>query len=548
MKMLRTFIDKNIARLRKLRASAAARRFMAHNRRVFSPPRNEAKDAPVVLFELSSMQSGHISFSYVANALAEHHNARIEAYLPATPKGWKAKLLFWAGRAFGFETCGIYRSFGTAGFFAVDPTAAQRERALSIYREIQPRLRSLRDVEELRVKDVLVGDLVYDTYLMRLRKPTVYLDDPDFHALLREMVSAIVFWQDYMDSHDVRAINVTHCVYDVALPLRVAVQRDIPVYQTTAAHVYRLTETDLFAYNDFYYFRERFAALPREEQEAGLAEAKKRIDRRFAGEVGVDMSYSSKSAYGANRHGQLLKPSPRGKILVATHCFFDSPHAYGNNIFTDFYEWVDFLGQMTEVTDYDWYIKTHPDVLPQSRAIIDRFLVKYPKFHLLPGDASHHQIIAEGIDVVLTTYGTIGFEYAALGVPVMNASMCNPHVAYDFNLHPKDVDDYRRMLVNAEWKNLKIDKASVYEYYFMRYVRTTPNIFFQDFDRAIKDLGGYFGQFTDAVYDRWLAEWTPEQHQAILAGVRSMIRSGDFRMDYSHHGAELRREPAGAEA
>lgn len=546
--MLSSFINTNIARAKKFTVPAAARRFMAHNRRVFSPPRGTAKDAPVVLFELSTMQSGHISYSYLANALAALHGARIEAYLPVAPAGWKRKLLFGIWRTLGLEHFGIYRSFGTSGFFAVKPDAEQQERARSICAQLKQGLRTLRDLEDLTIDGIWVGDLIYDTYLMRMRKPTVDLDAADFQGLLQEMIEAVVFWGDYLDKHDVRGINVSHCVYDVAIPLRMAVRRDIPVYQVTATHLYRLTQANLFAYNDFFYYRERFAALPRHVREAGIAEAKRRIDRRFAGEVGVDMSYSTKSAYGASRHAQLLKPSPRKKVLIATHCFFDSPHSYGNNIFPDFYEWLDFLGRVTEVTDYDWYIKTHPDFLPGTKEIIDAFVAKYPKFTLLPSDASHHQIIAEGIDLALTTYGTIAFEYAALGLPVINASQCNPHIAYDFNLHAKDADDYRRMLVNAEWGQLKIDKTSVYEYYFMRNIYNTQDLFFRDYDQAVEDLGGYYGQFTPAVYDRWLAEWTPERHQSILAGLKRMILSQDFRMDYTHYGRDFRIEPVEARA
>lgn len=546
--MLSNLIRTNIARAKKFAVSAAARRFMAHNRRVFSPPRDKSKDVPIVLFELSTMQSGHISYSYLANALAELHGARIEAYLPSAPAGWKRKLLFEVGRVLGLEYFGIYRSFGTSEFFAVKPGREQQERARKICAQVKQRLRNLRDLEDLTIEGVWVGDLIYDTYLMRMRKPTVDLNGEEFQALLQEMIEAIVFWDDYFDTHDVRGINVSHCVYDVALPLRVAVRRNIPVYQVTATHLYRLTQANLFAYNDFFYFRERFAALPRHVREAGIAEAKRRIERRFAGEVGVDMSYSTKSAYGTSRHTQLLTPSPRKKILIATHCFFDSPHSYGNNVFPDFYEWLDCLGRVTEITDYDWYIKTHPDFLPGTKEVIDAFVAKYPKFTLLPSDASHHQIIAEGIDVALTTYGTIAFEYAALGIPVINASQCNPHIAYDFNLHAKDADDYRRMLVNAEWEQLKIDKTSVYEYYFMRNIYNTQDLFFRDYEQAIADLGGYYGQFTPAVYDRWLAEWTPEKHRAILDGLKRMILSEDFRMNYTHYGRDFSIEPKEARA
>ena len=95
LKMLSDFFNKNFARAMKFKVTAAARRFMAHNRRVFAPPRNGSKRDPVVLLELSTMELGHISYSYLANALAELHGARIEAYLPSVQAGLNAKILFW---------------------------------------------------------------------------------------------------------------------------------------------------------------------------------------------------------------------------------------------------------------------------------------------------------------------------------------------------------------------------------------------------------------------------------------------------------------------
>ena len=205
-------------------------------------------------------------------------------------------------------------------------------------------------------------------------------------------------------------------------------------------------------------------------------------------------------------------------------------------MFPDFFEWLDFLGNITNETDYDWYIKTHPDYLAGTKEIIDGFVAKYPKFTLLPADASHHQIIAEGISCALTVYGTIAFEYAALGIPVINASRNNPHIAYDFNLHAKDVEDYRRLLIGLDELNFTIDKQQVYEYYFMRYIFNTEDLFFNDYKTTIDQLGGYDNQFCLLVYEIWLKEWNLEKHRAIISSLQSFIHSGDFRMDYRHFG------------
>ena len=485
------------------------------------------------------MQSAHIAYSYLANVLATEYKAGITAYVPRALCGRWQRLAYILKKLLRLNEFGVYESFGVSDFLSIKVSSTQSTKATALLEGILDKVHTKREIEELTINGVWLGDLIYDTYLKRYSKPTIDIDCREFQDSLRESLELFVFWEAYFDSHDVRAVNVSHCVYDLAIPLRLAVARNIPVFQASATHVYRMSRIDLFAYNDFHYFRERFAALPQAVQLAGVEEARRRIERRFAGKVGVDMAYSTKSAYGASRHARLLRESSRKKILVATHCFFDSPHSYGKNVFPDFYEWLDFLGKISEVTDYDWYIKTHPDYLAGTKEIIENFIARYPRFTLLPADASHHQIIAEGIDVALTVYGTIAFEYAALGIPVINNSLNNPHIAYGFNLHSKDDDDYRRLLLGLDAIEFSIPKEQVFEYYFMRYIYNTEDLFFDSYDAAEKALGGYKGQFSPAVYERWLDEWSPQKHNAILAALRRFVQSGDFRMDYSHYGREI---------
>lgn len=528
-------------RLRNLKSVPAVALFMEHCRRVF-PTLHTADDAPVVLMEFNEMHSSHIAYSYLANVLAEQANARIVAYLPRTLSSWRERLSFSIRSVFGLDIYGIYRSFGTAEFLTISPDTQQRARVAAMLPGVLESLKTKSNLETLVIDGAWIGDLVYDTYLMRFRRPTVDLASEEFRLFLQESLECFVFWQDYIARHRIAGINVSHCVYNLAMPLRLAVLRDIPVFQASLTHIYRPNRNELFAYNDFLHYRERFIALPLDVRKAGLAMAQERIERRFAGEVGVDMHYSTRSAYAKSSHVQLLKLSPRKKLLVATHCFFDSPHSFGNNLFPDFYEWLEFLGRLSSETDYDWYIKTHPDYLPGTMEIIQGFIARYPKFTLLPADASHHQIIAEGIDVALTVYGTIAFEYAALGKPVINCSVNNPHVAYDFNMHPRSVDEYRQLLLNVDHLPLKIDKEQVYEYYFMHHLYNTQDLFLEDYAGTVGAMGGYAAQFTPAMFDQWLAQWTPERHKLLISALRTFIDSGDFRMEYSH------RQPQSAHA
>lgn len=514
--------------------------FTKHNLHCFSETiRTTNSIGPEVLFELNGAHSAHIAYSYLANVLATKYGARIIAYRPTVTQSFLRSLEWNLSRYLSLREFAVYRSFNVSDFLQPQLNSSQSDMARKLTDQILGKIKNKSDVESIQIDGVWLGDLIYDSYLMTFKKPTIEITDECFQGFLLSAISLYIFWNDYFNHHDVRAVNVSHCVYITAIPLRIAVSRNIPAFQINAQSLYRLSKQNLFAYTDFFDYREAFRSLPTNIQTAGLEQAKQRIELRFTGKIGVDMTYSTKSAYGAHKTERLLKESTRTKVFIATHCFFDSPHGYGNNLCPDFYEWLDFLGKVTLETDYDWYIKTHPDYLAGTMEVINSFIRKYPKFNLLPADSSHHQIIAEGINVALTTYGTVGFEYAALGIPVVNASLNNPHIAYNFNIHPKSIQEYREILHNLDHIDLNIDNNDVYEYYFMRHIHTTSNWLFKDYDQMEKEVGGYSEQFSPKVYGVWKREWDPAKHAGIISGLTSFIESGDFRLESHHFGRDF---------
>lgn len=530
-----SIIKKISNRFKSLKTDKLTTDFITHNKNIFDPGKFCKDDkGPEVLFELNAMQPAQISYAYLANVLAEKHGACLKAYETSPAQSFKENILWKLSIILSANKFGVFRSFGVMQFFRPRFNRLVTQRAKLIFDGIKPSLNTKSDIENIEIDNVWLGDLIYDTYLRRSNKPTIDVNETTFMDFLFEMICLYVFWDDYFKQHDIRALNISHCVYVNAFPLRIAVTRGIPTYQTNQMFVYSLSPKSLFAYNDFFQFREVFQTLPLNEQKAGLLKAKERVNLRFAGKVGVDASYSTKSAYGGYKETRLIRESSRTKIFIASHCFFDSPHSYGKNLFPDFYEWLDFLGEISFETDYDWYIKTHPDYLDGTMQVINEFLDKYPKFTLLPCDSSHHQIVAEGINVALTCYGTIGFEYAALGVPVINASVNNPHIAYNFNLHPKTVEAYKEVLMKLDAVDLKIDKDEVYEYYYMKFIYNTNNWLFDDYHKMEEDFGGYLGQFTSHIFAYWANQWNPKKHSEILTLLRNFVDSGNFRLDHRH--------------
>ena len=155
------------------------------------------------------------------------------------------------------------------------------------------------------------------------------------------------------DDNDVEAINVSHTVYTNAIPLRIAAKLGINCFQANGNDIYRLTDENIFAYRDFVGFKKNFERLSHEQKVSGIKKAKDRIEKRLSGEVGVDMSYSKKTAFTPPSRKRLLNKSDKIKILIAPHCFFDSPHPLGLNFYPDVFAWLEELVEISCQTDYD---------------------------------------------------------------------------------------------------------------------------------------------------------------------------------------------------
>ena len=194
-------------------------------------------------------------------------------------------------------------------------------------------------------------------------------------------------------------------------------------------------------------------------------------------------------------------------------------------LFLDFYEWLCFLGEFSKKTEYEWYIKPHPDYMPGTLKTLNKIIIKYPKLSLISPKISNHQLVKEGISFALTCYGSIGHELPLLGVQVINAGY-NPHIAYDFNGHAKSVEEYAYLLHNLEKLDKKADVDEIYEFYYMRYYYTmVDDLIYPSYRQMLKnlvseELSGPKG------YEYFLNQLTNTRHQKIIQRIRNFIESG----------------------
>ena len=500
-------------------------KFYFHNKKYFNFRFGE-HNKTIILIEFNKILSAQITYPYLLNILKNKFNSKIISYTP-----YKISIfVFYLNLIlypFKLGIYSIYKSFGVSKL--ITPNLNYKINYKN--KEVLNSINSKEDLINLKLEGIWIGDLIYDSYLKKYNLPTIDLESKSFQLFLHKSIKIFQYWLNFFKNNKVSAICVSHCCYLNAIPLRIAIHNNINGYMSHLQKIYKLDKNNLFADKDFISYREIFNKFSIINKEKNLKKAMERINLRFNGVVGVDMPYSKKTAYSSiyKKH-RLIKKNSKIKILIAAHCFSDSPHGHGTHLFSDFYEWINFLGLISDKTDYDWYIKSHPDFKESTKRILEEFSKKYVKFNILPSDSSHHQIISEGINFALTCVGTIGFEYAMLGIPVINASQNNPHIAYNFNIHPENIKEYSSILSNLEKIKININKNQIAEYYYMNNIYNTNKLFFNNYEEMEKKLGGYKKQFNPQVFTYWINEFTLEKHKKILKIIENFINSNEYRL------------------
>lgn len=395
--------------------------------------------------------------------------------------------------SFGFqprprELDEICSSFGADRHLLVELDAEQKARRNSLYCELLDAVTTRDDLINYQIDGVWVGLDIYES-ILRIGTPTVNIEDYYTKIISFEALTYYVYFSDLIRSGNVKAVCLSHdCYYQMGTVVKIAQRYDVPTYFVNAFEMIRSYRTH-DTYEKFRRYPEYFHAIDKEQQDLLIRRAREALQKRLSGTVGAGMSYQLKSAFLDSSLARQTSTSNKLKVVVATHCFFDNPHAYSRMTFRDFHEWLDFLGGISEITDYDWHIKPHRDFLPGTMEILENFALRYPRFRLIDPETSFHQLKREGVSVALTCYGSVGHELPLLGINVVNASY-NPHIAYEFNTHCATQDEYRAVLMELDKLPPPQHVERIYEFYAVHHyvVRSDSLLFpsYAEFDRLVQ--------------------------------------------------------------
>ena len=166
-------------------------KYKKFNENLFSKLKPSKK---TVLIEFNAFAESHVCQSLLANFLAKKFKLNIISYfnyciLAAPLKSTFLQKIRWNfGKFINFKNHGVYKSIGSKDTIrpAIINKNLQKEKRIS--KLIYKKLKNKNDILKIHMSGVLMGDLIYDTFLKSNKVATIDIKDRRFFALLKDFV------------------------------------------------------------------------------------------------------------------------------------------------------------------------------------------------------------------------------------------------------------------------------------------------------------------------------------------------------------------------
>ena len=504
----------------------AALKIIKKINKIFFIKKNKNKN--IILLEFFNYYPSLIGFGYFLQVLTRIKKAQVICYNPNLDNIFKKTYnKFFAN----FSIIGkLFQAIGVNRFIFIEKSVSKNTLKKEFV-TINNQIKSKHDVIRLKCFGVNVGYEIYDEYLRIYNKTEVDVNDINFRNLLIKMISIIFYWKKYFSEHAVKAVIVSHPVYFMGLIARVAIKFDVPVYCVAAQNFYLINNKNFSKHSSCKKFASSFQKISINKKHF-LKLSQKELESRFQGKKDkkalLDQETDQKLFDRYSSFIKIVDDQKKINILVAAHCFSDAIHAYGKSFYTDFHDWLTFLGRVSLNPIYKFYIKIHPAQYDLNYKHFLQFEKKY-NFTILPKNLSINHLLKEKLDYVLTVYGSVGHEYPLYGIPVINASNNGPHCGYRFNINPKNRKEYEKLILNLKKNKFKINpniKNKIFEFYFMRYISEYSLL--DKWNLYLNKLKDKYNSVE--IIDCFLKNFDIKSHKKKILDVEYFIKSKSLRL------------------
>ncbi|MFC1914427.1 hypothetical protein ACFLXF_04050 [Chloroflexota bacterium] len=368
------------------------------------------------------------------------------------------------------KICASYRPDGFVylNLKRLDPGI--RSRSFRDARRICRETKTGEELLKLEYEGILIGDLIYDSYLRRTREGTIDKVGPELFGFIHDAVMTKKYYDKLFRKYKISAVVMASMAYtEGGLLARVAVKNGVEVYLTRRKPPVSLTVRRYRDMGEIRTYDGRPGAslvdyIYDECQEEAVKAAevylKKRMEPEYPELKGVDYFYpygSSKTLLGKDEVVEMLGLNARKPmVVIMSHALTDAVHSSNWWLFRDYLTWLrETLGFVRNCDNANWLVKVHPhaetyDCRQKEEQEVERITrgLSSHTIRLLPKDINSKSLL-DFADVIITARGSAGLEFSCFGIPCILAAE-SVYSGFGFSIEPGSREEYFEMLRKVE--------------------------------------------------------------------------------------------------
>ena len=438
-----------------------------------------------------------LRIAIISKVITEKYNLNLRAYNSniswKTKNNFKGRLLEYPFKFFlknVFEK--IYSSLVTKNAFDLDSKYKNQTIIKSELNKVISNIDFLDPGSVLKIKfeNILVGDLIYDSYLRFFNKPTLKKINSDLIYVIEKSLNSYYISKDFINKNNVKILLTTYVTYiEHGLVTRLCLKKSIPVY-TIASKDYVLQKVT----NDFpCHVKDHSNYDPNKKlSNSQLVIAKSKLESRLKGFNDEAISYMKNSPFKNVKMDPVLKNNfniNKRNIVIYMHDFFDSPHVYRTLQFLDLYMFLkEILDEMEGIKSTSVFVKIHPNFTENVKETAIELIESYNANHffIIDEKVSNINILELKPDLICTARGTVAIEMAYLNIPVL-ALYDNPYVNFNFAHTCYNKISFFEIIKGYKKPKIDFEKSKILSFYYQAYIEGVVENDFNAF-RNIKKL------------------------------------------------------------
>ena len=127
----------------------------------------------------------------------------------------------------GISNFGIYKSFSTNEFLDIKNNKKCIRKSQKTFNKTINKIKSKNDLLKLKIENILIGDLIYDSFLKQYNTETIDIYSKIFKNFLKISINYFYFWLEQFKLKKIKSVISSQSVYLSSLPIRIGISKNV---------------------------------------------------------------------------------------------------------------------------------------------------------------------------------------------------------------------------------------------------------------------------------------------------------------------------------